>query len=167
MYEARKICNLLISRSDEHKHPLTNLRINKLLYFVHGWGLTRNSQGFVRNHFLAWTFGPIVKPVFDEFKLYGDRMIDQPAQYLDYATGKYKVIPYNDISPHDIEIIMRVFLEYDRYSTYELVDMTHEPNGPWDIIFKELAKERRLNQRIPNDLIRDHFFKMAGGKVRH
>src|ERR1700674_1308688 len=101
MYEARKVCNLLILRPQRHSFELTNLRLNKLLYFIHGWSLTNRAEGMVRNHFLAWDHGPVVRPVYDAFKGFGDSEITEPARYLDYGSGQNRVIPHDDISTTD------------------------------------------------------------------
>lgn len=167
MYEARKICNFLIARSGTHSFDLTNLRLNKLLYFIHGWGLTSRRDGLIRNHFLAWKLGPVIRPVFDSFKIYSEDKITEPANYLDYVSGENKPVAYDDIAPADAEIILRVFASYDRYTTSQLVDRSHEPGGPWDIVYSAWAKDNRLNLRIPNELIRSHFLKQAGGQIRH
>src|SRR5580698_7043427 len=57
MYEARKNCNYLLTRYDAETYDLTNLRLNKLLYFIHGWSLASRTRGLVRNHFEAWKLG--------------------------------------------------------------------------------------------------------------
>jgi uncharacterized phage-associated protein len=167
MYEARKICNLIIARYGARSVELTNLRLNKLLFFVHGWSLTSRPEGLVRNHFLAWQHGPVIRPVYDAFKGYGESPIRGLAEYLDYATGQTKIIGYDDIAPADSDMIMRVFDSYDRYTTGELYDLAHEPGGPWDIVYRACQADNRMSSRIPNDLIRAHFFEKAGGKVRH
>jgi uncharacterized phage-associated protein len=167
MYEARKICNLLLSHRDAHAFALTNLRLNKLLYFIHGWSLTRYPEGLVRNHFLAWKLGPVIRPVYDTFKVYGESAIQEPAKYLDYLSGKNQAVTYDDVDPADVEIIMRVFASYDRYPTGKLVEMSHAPGGPWDQVYSAWANDSRLSLRIPNELIRAHFLKEAGGSIRH
>jgi uncharacterized phage-associated protein len=167
MYEARKICNLLIAHNNTHLFELTNLRINKLLYFIHGWGLTSRREGLVRNHFLAWTHGPVIRPVFDAFKTYGEATITEPAKYFDYVSGEDRPVAHADISPADTEIVMRIFASFDRFTTRQLVEMSHEPGGPWDIVYKAWSKDNRCNLRIPNELMRTHFLKQAGGQVRH
>src|SRR5438132_10387110 len=106
MYEARKISNFIISRYGTRPCDLTNLRLNKLLYFIHGWALTSRPEGLVRNHFLAWQHGPVVRPVYDAFKIYGDSPVTRPAEYLDYASGETKAIGHDDIRAADSDIIM-------------------------------------------------------------
>ena len=156
-----------LSQVQNHSFELTNLRLNKLLYFIHGWALTRSLDGCVRNHFLAWKFGPVIRPVFDAFKTFGEAKITEQATFLDYASGETRAIAYDDISKADTEFIMRVFSAYDRFTTSELVKMSHEPGGPWDITFTAWTKDSRINSRIPNELIRRHFLAQAGGQLRH
>jgi uncharacterized phage-associated protein len=134
MYEARKICNYLLAHFDAAAFDLTNLRINKLLFFIHAESLSLRPEGLIRNHFEAWQYGPVLRPVFDAFKIYGDAPIAGPAQYLDYASGKRMPVPHEDIQPSDIEIIVREFRKYSRFSTGQLVSLSHEKDGPWDMV---------------------------------
>jgi uncharacterized phage-associated protein len=166
MYEGRKICNFLIARYGGGTFDLTNFRLNKLLFFIHGWSLTSRPQGLVRNHFEAWKFGPVIRPVYDAFKKHGDGQISEQASHLDYASGQNKTIPYDDISEADADTIMRVFESYGRCPTSELFRISHEPGGPWHLVYSAWARDDQLSPRIPNDLIRTHFLEKTGGKVR-
>lgn len=157
MYEARKICNYLLANFDAVEFDLTNLRINKLLFFIHAESLRVRPEGLVRNHFEAWQFGPVVRPVFDTFKIYKESPITAPALYLDYASGKQTPVPYVDILPADIEIIVREFKNYSRFSTGQLVSLSHEVGGPWDVVYRAHLADATLSPRIPNKLIRSHF----------
>jgi uncharacterized phage-associated protein len=157
MYEARKICNFLLMSYDAATYGLTNLRLNKLLYFIHGWGLTTRPDGLVRNHFEAWKLGPVIKPVFDTFKVFGEHHIQGLAEYLDYASGQKKPVSFDEITPADVETITSVFESYARYTTGELVALSHEAGGPWHVVYTAWANDNRLSPRIPNELIRAHF----------
>jgi uncharacterized phage-associated protein len=167
MYEARKVCNFLIARYGERSFDLTNLRLNKLLYFIHGWGLTSRPEGLVRNHFLAWQHGPVIKPVYDAFKNFGDKPVTRPAQFLDYATGTTRTIEHDDITVADAKTICHVFENYATYTTSELRNLSHEAGGPWDVVYRACLNDKRMSPRIPNDLIRQHFLHKAGGQIRH
>ncbi len=172
MYEARKICNFLLTRYDAETYDLTNLRLNKLLYFIHGWALTTRPDGLVRNHFEAWKLGPVVKPVFNTFKVFGEKQIRSLAEHLDYASGENKIISYDEITRTDADTITSVFESYVRYTTGELVALTHETGGPWHIVYTAWANDNRLSPRIPNELIRAYFLRESGdqkifGKALH
>lgn len=157
MYEARKICNWLLANFDAAEFDLTNLRINKLLYFVHAESLRLRPEGLVRNHFEAWQFGPVVRPVFETFRQYKDSPIAAPAQYLDYASGTHVPVPYDDIRPADLQIIAREFRRYSRFTTGQLVSLSHEAGGPWDIVYRAHLADATASPRISNKLIRQHF----------
>jgi uncharacterized phage-associated protein len=157
MYEARKICNFLLARNNAERFELTNLRINKLLYFIHAESLAYKPDGLVRNHFEAWQYGPVIRPVFDAFKIYGDNFISAPAVYLDYASGQSLPIPYLDINESDQDLIQITFEQYCRFSTSQLISLSHEQNGPWDIVYKAHLADKTSSPRIPNDLIRRCF----------
>ena len=157
MYEARKICNFLLTRYRAETYDLTNLRLNKLLYFIHGWGLTSRPDGLVRNHFEAWRLGPVIKPVFETFKVFGEKQILGLAEHLDYASGQKRPVSFDEITPADIAIITSVFESYAHYTTGELVALSHEEGGPWHVVYTAWANDNRLSPRIPNELIRDYF----------
>jgi uncharacterized phage-associated protein len=167
VYEARKICNFLLANFDAVEFDLTNLRINKLLFFIHAESLRVRPEGLVRNHFEAWQFGPVVRPVFDAFKIYKESLITAPALYLDYASGKQMSVPHDDITSSDVEIIVREFKKYSRFSTGQLVSLSHEAGGPWDIVYRAQLADATLSPRIPNKLIRSHFAGEEKSTVRH
>jgi uncharacterized phage-associated protein len=167
MYEARKICNYLLANFDAVEFDLTNLRINKLLFFIHAESLRQRPEGLIRNHFEAWQFGPVVRPVFDTFKIYNDGPITALAQYLDYALGKRIPVPYDDIREEDRKIIVREFRNYSRFSTGQLVSLSHEPGGPWDVVYRAHLADATQSPRISNRLIRSHFAGEEKSTVRH
>ncbi len=157
MYEARKIGNFILANYDRREFDLTNLRLNKILYFIHGESFAQRPNGLVRNHFEAWRLGPVIRPVYECFKPFGEKQITELAQYLDYSSGQKKVIPHDDIAEVDIEIIRQTFERYSRFSTGKLVALSHEPGGPWDVTIRAWEADQRMSPRIPNDLIRKHF----------
>jgi uncharacterized phage-associated protein len=157
MYEARKICNFLLTRYEAGTYDLTNLRLNKLLYFIHGWALTSRPDGLVRNHFEAWKLGPVIKPVFETFRVFGEKRIQGLAEHLDYASGQKKPVSFDEITRADAETISAVFESYAHYTTAELVAISHEMGGPWHVVYTAWANDNRLSPRIPNELIRSYF----------
>lgn len=167
MYEARKICNLLIDRFDADRFNLTNLRINKLLYFIHGHSLAENEIGLVRNHFEAWQYGPVVRVVYDAFKPFNERTITSPATFLDYSTGQVRPIPVDDILPDHATFIVDICKNYAAYSTGELVALSHQQHGAWDTVYSACLKNKQLSPRISDELIRQEFANEVVGKVQH
>lgn len=167
MYEARKICNFLLANFDAIEFDLTNLRINKLLFFIQASALRQIPEGLIRNHFEAWQYGPVIKPVFDAFKIHRDGPITAPTQYLDYSSGKYVPVPFDDIQDNHLKIVVSEFRAYSHFTTGQLVSLSHEANGPWDIVYRAHLADPTLSPRIPNQLIRAHFAGERKSTVRH
>lgn len=167
MYEARKICNLILAQFDARQFNLTNLRLNKLLYFIHGHSLIERPNGLIRNHFEAWQYGPVVRVVYDAFKPFEERAITTPATFLDYSSGKTRAIPFDDVKPEDAELIVNVCTTYANFTTGRLVALSHQPLGAWDTVFSARANNKQLSPRISDDLIRREFLNEPVGKVQH
>jgi uncharacterized phage-associated protein len=126
--------------------------------------MVRVGHPLIRNHFEAWTLGPVVRSVYDAFKRFVDQPITSYAEHLNYATGAREVVPFGDIPTDEQAFIISVSQAYARFSSSELVDLTHEPGTPWDLTFKAHDKTARLANRIPNDLIKAHFFAKGGDR---
>lgn len=167
MYEARKVCNYLLAHYDAKQFDLTNLRLNKLIYFIHAESLLMLPQGLIRNRFEAWQFGPVIRPVFDAFKIYDEKPVTRPAFYLDYASGQQKPIPSDDIAPDHTALIERTFERYKGFTTGQLVSLSHEPGGPWDVVYRAHLADNTVSPIIPNDLIRRHLSGELKTTVRH
>lgn len=167
MYEARKICNLILANFNASAFGITNLRLNKLLYFVHGHALLERPKGLVRNHFEAWQHGPVVRVVYDAFKQFEERTIASPATFLDYSSGQTRPVPFDDVESRDAAFVCKICSIYTHYSTRALVALSHEPGGAWDTVYKSLDLNRRTNSRISDELIRRDFLNDPVGKIRH
>lgn len=154
MYDGRKIANLLLSHFRAQDFDLSNLKLNKVLFFVHAHHLVMHSRPVVRNHFEAWEHGPVIRVVYDAFKKFGSAPISSLAEHLNYETGERDVIRSDDVLPDTREFIIRVASHYVQFSASRLREMSHRPGGPWDSIFTSHPDDRGIRDRIPNELIR-------------
>ena len=154
-YDAKGICNHILSEWDAKLHRITNKKINKLLFFAHGFHLIRTGQPLVRNNFEAWEHGPVVKVIYHEFKEFGYSPIEKLAYSFDYNEGIDKPFFCNIMSDPDYDRIMSVIQHYMAFSADELEAMSHEKDGPWDWVRNR--NEGGLGGRIPNELIKSHF----------
>jgi hypothetical protein len=67
----------------------------------------------------------------------------------------------NGLPPHipaaDLDLIVREFKNYSRFTTGQLVSLSHETGGPWDTVYQRHLADATQSPRIPNELIRKHF----------
>ena len=58
-YDPRSIANLLLDEADRLAINITNLSLQKLLYFAHGLSLIEDGKPLVSGYFEAWQHGPV------------------------------------------------------------------------------------------------------------
>lgn len=137
MYEAKKVANLIIDEFDPERYDLTNLKINKIIYFCNGWFLARTGKKLIRNKFEAWKYGPVIRTLYSELKIYGDASIKDKISYLDYMDGIKKHVKYDDVTDHDRVLIKKIASYYICMKASELVELSHAPGGAWDVAFRK------------------------------
>ncbi len=162
MHDGRKIANLLLSEFDSIRFDLTNLKLNKVLYYVHAFHLVRRGRPIIKNHFEAWEHGPVIRVVYQEFKTFGNAPITKLARYLNYETGREEVIDFADVEAGLREFILSVATHYMQFTASQLREMTHKPGGPWHQVYISSPESRGLRDRIPNDLIQNCFASEIG-----
>lgn len=137
-YSAIDIAKKIVCRTDiEHGDSITNLKLQKLLYYMQGFHLAFFGTPLFKENIEAWTYGPVVSEVFREFKKYKKRDIN-PLNYHDDIT----------LSEQQQKMFDMVYDEYGKFSAVALMKMTHD-EGPW--------KNHEIGDVIPNDEIREFF----------
>lgn len=119
MYSALTVAEYVIKYSSEHNLEISNLRLQKLLYFLQADFLISKAEPCFRETIEAWDFGPVVPVVYHRYKIFGGSNI-----------------PYNgllsteEIAVEDKEIINTLVDDCSGYSTSALVKITHS-QSPW------------------------------------
>lgn len=160
MYDARQVANFLLDYADVRRVALTNMGVLKHIYFAHGWHLASRGEPLITNRIEAWEHGPVVRAVYDCFKASGSAPITTRASMLDWSTGQ--LVEARAVFPDETaELLRSILVYYSSYGVFELSDMTHVPDGPWDRVWNAGDGKVRLNMEIPNDSIRNHFIEQG------
>lgn len=139
MTDIFSIANYLINESN---HLVTNLKLNKLLYYVYGVNLVFNDGERISESPQAWKYGPVFPTVYHEFKRFGAGSITE---------GKSGI---EDIGNPMVKLAAdKVFEHYFGMEGYQLVSLTHKPGSPWAQTYKRFKKD----VTIPDDCIRTYF----------
>lgn len=139
MRKAIEIANFLLELFKFDEEGLTNLKLNKLLYFAQGFSYQRLGKPLFADEIEAWSYGPVVSEVYKIF---------QPC-------GRNPITPTDEIvelSSEEEELLIDVAREYGRYSASGLVSMTHKAGTPWSQVYKQ-----HENKVISQTLIKDYF----------
>jgi uncharacterized phage-associated protein len=71
VYDPRSICNLILNEAVEAGRAISNLALQKLLYFAHGLHLVETKHPLVTGFFEAWKYGPVHPIAYGAFKKAG------------------------------------------------------------------------------------------------
>lgn len=167
MYDARDVANYILESADIRGVEITNLALQKLLYFAHGWFFAVYEQPLIRNKFEAWQYGPVQRALYDQFKAFRNNPIKGTrAAFLDPETGQ-KVVRTPQILREHADLIDAVLRKYEDYSASELVDESHAEDGPWEFVWKQAEDAIYPGMKIPDELILSHFKHLVSGLTVH
>ena len=74
-YSASVIAYAFVQKGIEEGTFVTQMKLQKMVYFAHGYHLARYNEPLIREEFEAWKFGPVVPSIYQSYKLYGSDMI--------------------------------------------------------------------------------------------
>lgn len=154
-YAALDIACHVINYSHDIKYPVSNLKLQKLLYFIQGFSLAAANTPIFSEEIEAWGFGPVVPSVYHTFKKFGSNNIPKVKSYYhEYAES---FVDYNDnkIADYDKEFIDSIVNMLKKYSATDLVEITHVKGSPWDQVYSPNKK----NIKISNGIIKEYFKK--------
>lgn len=129
IYDALDVARFLINYCYAEDIYLSNLKLQKVLYFIQLQFLQINPQKpCFKELMTATSFGPICKPVYREFLRYGSHWIPQVKSYYINKDNIWylKKVEYNDnvLLPQDKEEIINVLFQCDTYSTTQLTQIS-------------------------------------------
>lgn len=154
-YDIRALANFVLDRADELGRPITNVHINKVLFFCHVWFLVSSKKKLTNAKIEAWDYGPVFREVYQSFKQSGALPIRHRAKCLDLQSGEF-VICESAISADDREFLIRLIDSYTARKPFDLVELTHEKGTPWDKVYHHDGRSNP-GMTISDDLIVDYY----------
>lgn len=120
-YKALDIAKKLIRMADwdtaNGGDNMTNLRLQKLLYYEQGYHLAKFGTPLFDEQIEAWIYGPVVPTVYDYYNQYG-------AQILPVDNDEI------DLTAEEEDLFAEVFEAYREFSAIGLMNLTHKER-PW------------------------------------
>jgi uncharacterized phage-associated protein len=68
MVQVSEVADYLIAFSHEHGDPVSNLKLQKLLYYAQAWQLALYDEPLFNDRIEAWVHGPVVPSVYRQYK---------------------------------------------------------------------------------------------------
>lgn len=125
----------------EEDDGMTNMKLNKLLFFAQAASLQRFGKPLFDAPLEAWQYGPVVRDVYSTFKGYG----------RDSITKTNRPFDWKKIDPDVLSLLCDVYRTYaEDYSAVGLMRIAHRPGTPWSKVY-----EPGMNNPIAVDSIRE------------
>ncbi len=151
--DVRAVANEIIAAHPDVR--LTNLSLQKVIYFLHGQYLLSTQTPLVSGYFEAWEFGPVHPTLYGALRHLGSRPVDQLIQRKSIHSGKWECVP--PILDANVQtFVLESSRSLVQLSARQLVDLSHARNSPWDIATR-CGQRRTWGLRLDNDLISMHF----------
>ena len=147
MYEMMDIislCNYVIKSFNEKDSKITNLKLQKVLYYIQGYFLKQFNSPAFSEELYCWTYGPVVPLAYYEFNVNGANPLQHNA-----------CVNINIREEHK-KLIDTIILRCKDIPSSALVEKTHQ-EAPWknayrgDIISKQ-AIERYFFRNDPLEI---------------
>jgi uncharacterized phage-associated protein len=156
MNDPRIIANYMLDVAANKGVSLTNLALQKLLFFAHAISLAERKTKLVSGYFEAWQFGPVHPTVYQAFKAAGPNTIDFRAESFDPVTRTRRSLQQlADSATRDI--CDRVMVQFGRMSAGRLVDITHAVGGPWHQVVSASKTGANIGLRISDEIIVERY----------
>jgi uncharacterized phage-associated protein len=160
MVDARIVANAVLDAAARYGIPLSNLKLQKLLFFVHGQYLIELGEPLVDGEFEAWQHGPVHPLAYSAFRDFGPADITSRAQRLDPVTRHLSPLEAAS-DPAILMYVDRVVSTLGRLSASNLRALTHKAGGPWQRTVQSASTSANLGMKIKTDVIRQSFAELT------
>ena len=158
MHSARSIANSFWKIAKASGKQLTNMQLQKLVYFAHGWHLALTGEPLLTDAVKAWDFGPVIPPLYNRLKQYGNGVVTDPIKRRDPETGEIHVVEEEE-SEFEQKLLQRIWEVYGHMNGLQMSYLSHQPGTPWEITWN-----KQKYSVIPDELLKGHFLSLNGGK---
>ena len=147
------VANEILRQAHENGiNDITPMKLQKLVYFAHGWYLAATGEPLLNEQVEAWRYGPVIRSLYDVAKQYGNKPISA-SLFTPFGMPELNAVEQKALEP----FLSWIWEQYGIYSGVQLSNMTHQPGTPWKRVIEESDKPLPLNTDIPRSYIESYF----------
>ena len=150
MFRPLTIANYFILLSLQEGKLVTPMKLQKLIYFAHGFYLAQHGNPLINETVQAWKFGPVIESVYHTFKNFGNSPIANLSS--SFFVNREQELP-QDIK----DFLKEVWDLLKDYTAIQLSNLTHVHKSPWDEVIEKNGAIISHSLPIDNNLIKDYF----------
>lgn len=142
------IADYFIALSNDTENLITNLKLQKLVYYVQAWHLAVFKEPIFEDNFEAWVHGPVIPQLYRDYKQFSYNPINEEKEASDVLFAKFG---------SEIQTILSdVTEEYFGRTAYELEQLTHSED-PWIKARNGISASENSSQVIEQLSMKDYY----------
>lgn len=149
MYDSRVVANRFLELAAARNDTLTPMQLLKLVFLAHGWTLGLLGRPLIRDEVQAWQYGPVIPALYRAVRQFRSLPVEGPLPSSN-----------QELPEEERDVVDQVYEIFGQRSGPALSRMTHLPNTPWSLTYEPGS----FGRVISNDLIEDHYARLAQGK---
>lgn len=157
--DGRAIANFVLDVCEADGRGISNLALQKIVYFCHAWILVKHNKPLIRHHFEAWQYGPVLQYLYRDFNEFENKPITNRARKLNPVTGEKEVVAYS-LDTETETLLRKVVSFYSRLNAGTLVELSHADDGPWHEVWHH-GEKVKPGMKIEDDSIRSYYSKKS------
>lgn len=165
-YSTLAVANYFVQKGHDESLPVDPMKLQKLIYFAHGWHLAVTGEPLIDETVEAWQYGPVIPTVYHTFKRYGRYPITAPGMDFDGESFYCPALPAA-AEEESLAVLDRVWETYGRrFTGIQLSNLSHEAGSPWQITWDRAQQAGKLRGTDIDDRLIEDFFRAQGVENR-
>ncbi|WP_083435642.1 Panacea domain-containing protein [Sphingopyxis sp. C-1] len=130
-YDVRSIANWFIDKAGQKKTSLSNMSLNKLVYFTYEQAILLLGRILTEARPQAWQHGPVFREIYHPNKGNASETVSKRIQKFDPKTRK--LADCEDNFPLEvIELLEQIWNKFGSKSGSDLRNISHDVDGAWE-----------------------------------
>lgn len=136
------VADYFIGLANETGSFVSNLKLQKLVYYAQAWHLALYDRPLFPEEFEAWVHGPVIPALYEQYKSFGWRPI-----LVDVAP---------ELPDDVVQFLAQVADEYFACDAYELEQMAHA-EAPWNWARGDLPPDAPSDRMIQKAWMQEYY----------
>jgi uncharacterized phage-associated protein len=158
-YPASLIAYAFIRKGIDEGKPVTQMKLQKIVFFAHGYHLAKYGEPLIQEDFEAWQFGPVVPDIYNEYKMFGRDPIRLDKKALDEQLAT--------LSPEARHSIDFSWNATKNLSAATLSTWTHKKGSPWEMVYKPYSISIPIDNHVIGGYFKNLIEKAAQNQQSH
>ncbi len=141
------LANSVVRYCNQRDIPVSNLKLQKLVYYVEAFFLALNNESLFKDDFEAWVHGPVVPKLYDKYK--GQLNIEHDVEGCFFKFS----------STEEEDLFTGILGAYAEEETCALEARTHQEK-PWQEVREGLDRHTHSDKTICRDTMAQYYLEM-------